>query len=131
MRQNCPVFPFLPTETGEGETGAPAASIPALRATAAAGVRGKEGGGYGDSIPGPTSGWDGARRRGDEGRRRWAEVVAAAALQGQEGGVRELGGFVEERRRAEDVFIVEEWWWRGGGGEEPRRWRSGGFGGAP
>jgi len=41
--QNCPVFSFLPTETGEGETGAPAASIPALRATAAAGVRGKRG----------------------------------------------------------------------------------------
>ena len=61
----------------------------------------KREGGYGDSIPGPTSGWDGTRRWGDEGRRRWAEVAAAAALQGRGGGARGLGGFVEKRRRAE------------------------------
>ena len=89
--------PSSRSKQGRGKTGAPAAPIPALRATAAAGVRGKEGGCYGDSIPGPTSGWDSARRWGDEGRRRWAEVAAAAALQGQEGGTRGLGGFVEEQ----------------------------------
>ena len=64
-------------------------------------MRGKRGRGYGDSIPGPTSGWDGARRWGDEGRWRWAEVAAVAALQGRGGGARGLGVFMEERRRSE------------------------------
>ena len=45
----------------------------------------------------------------------------AVALQGQEGGARELNGFVEERRRAEGVFIAKEWRWSGRGVGGDRR----------
>ena len=73
---------------GQGPLGKTALSSPSSRPKQGRGKqgrrrrrsRGKRGRGYGDSIPGPTSGWDGARRWGDEGRRWWAEVVAAAAL---------------------------------------------------
>ena len=69
-------------------------------------------------IPDPTSGWDGVRRRSDEGWRRWAEVATEAALQGQGGGAQGLGGFVEERRREEGPI------YRTGEEEErgPQRW---------
>ena len=127
-----PCLPLPPDRNRGGEDrGAGGVNLGAPSHGGCWGEGGKEGGGYWDSIPGPTSGWDGSMRWGDEDRRRWAEVAAAAALQGQEGGARELSGFVEERMRAEGVFIAKEWRWQGGGGEELRLWRSGGFGGAP
>ena len=80
------LFLFLPTgKQGRGVrgSGGPGRRPWGLDGDRVGGEKG--GGGHGGSIPGPTSGWDGARRWGDEGRRRWVEVVAAAALQGQEG----------------------------------------------
>ena len=70
-------FFYLGTEQSRGRGGGALAGGPGGHGGGRR--RGKRGRGYGDSIPGPTSGRDGARRRDDEG---WwqVEVAAAAAL---------------------------------------------------
>ena len=53
----------------------------AAQGAGAAGDRGKGGGRRGEPIPHLGSGWDATRRSAHEGRRRWTEELAAAAMQ--------------------------------------------------
>ena len=75
-----PLIPFLPTQNRGGRrlTGGGQSGRSGLRGWPWTG--GKRRGGYGEPIPGLTSSYGGAQRRGDGSRRRRAGVAAAAAL---------------------------------------------------
>ena len=84
--QNGHSSPSSHRKTGEGRrlTGGGQSGRSGLRGWPWTGGKGR--GGYGEPIPGLTSSYGGAQRRGDGSRRRRAGVAAAAALRAERGG---------------------------------------------